>query len=298
MSGTQFPGGFTAVAAARNDILLADNGSANVEVTVGSVLGQILLSDLPASGATSGQVLGWNGSAWVPITISSGSGGTNGTNGTSFLAGTGNPASGLGNTGDTYLNESNGELWSKATGSWVDTGTTLHGVAGVAGPIGPAGPTGAAGTGWLYGNSAPAAGLGVANDLYLVLTTGEIWTNNAGTWTDTGVTLKGATGPQGPTGSGSGASETVSTYTAAGALSVTDNVSYVVNNSGATMAMTLASPTANSGRVDIVQAGSGPISVAATIAGIAQTITISTTGTLNGTLSLRGNAARNSWYMV
>jgi hypothetical protein len=47
-----------------------------------------------------------------------GANGTNGTNGTAFLSGSGVPAAGLGNNGDTYLDVSTGDLYKKTAGVW------------------------------------------------------------------------------------------------------------------------------------------------------------------------------------
>jgi len=62
-----------------------------------------------------------------------------------FLVGTAAPAAGVGNTGDSYLNASTGEVFTKAAGGWTDTGTNLRGPQGPAGQAGQAGATGAPG---------------------------------------------------------------------------------------------------------------------------------------------------------
>lgn len=61
---------------------------------------------------------GYGGTQWV---LATGLGG-----GVTWYTGSGVPAAGLGVTGDLYL-ENTGEVWSKATGVWVDTGTNLTG---------------------------------------------------------------------------------------------------------------------------------------------------------------------------
>jgi hypothetical protein len=61
------------------------------------------------------------------------SGGTSG--GSSWLTGTGVPDPSLGVDGDLYLNDSNGDVYQKISGSW-------HLVANIEGPQGPAGPSG------------------------------------------------------------------------------------------------------------------------------------------------------------
>lgn len=45
--------------------------------------------------------------------------GTPGTNGFSFRAGTTNPANTLGVDGDTYLNVTTGDVFTKVSGSWT-----------------------------------------------------------------------------------------------------------------------------------------------------------------------------------
>jgi hypothetical protein len=61
--------------------------------------------------------------------------GTTPGSGSSWLTGTGVPSPSLGVDGDLYLNDSNGDVYQKISGSW-------HLVANIEGPQGPAGPSG------------------------------------------------------------------------------------------------------------------------------------------------------------
>lgn len=72
--------------------------------------------------------------------------GTRGTDGATWLMGTVAPTN-QGKTGDFYLNTSNFDVYSKATGSWVKTGNIkgATGAQGIQGPAGAKGATGATG---------------------------------------------------------------------------------------------------------------------------------------------------------
>lgn len=66
-----------------------------------------------------------------------GANGSDGTDGASITSGTGVPSNGNGNDGDLYVNATNGDLYSKTSGSWSQVGNLQ----------GPAGNDGADGTG-------------------------------------------------------------------------------------------------------------------------------------------------------
>ncbi|MBP7174288.1 MAG: collagen-like protein, partial [Cloacibacterium sp.] len=59
-----------------------------------------------------------------------------------MLSGSGAPTAATGITGDTYVDNVTGFVYSKATGSWVSTGQSLKGPTGAAGATGPQGPAG------------------------------------------------------------------------------------------------------------------------------------------------------------
>lgn len=91
------------------------------------------------SGPAAGQLLGWDGTAWVPSAGTAGPTGAAGWDGQRILAVTGAPTSVLGKSGDYALDRVNGVLYGpKANGAWP-TGLQLQ-----SGPAGPTGPAGAA----------------------------------------------------------------------------------------------------------------------------------------------------------
>jgi hypothetical protein len=85
----------------------------------------------------------------IPTVITNG---TNGTNGLSFLQGSGVPANGLGNVGDSYLDysSSNGQIYKKtAPSTWTAT-IAIKGATGATGATGAAGANGSDGTTLFY----------------------------------------------------------------------------------------------------------------------------------------------------
>ena len=78
--------------------MLSDDGTTNGVLTIAQVVSQILLSDLPAGSAVSGQVLEWNGTGWAPATPASGT-----------------VSSVAGRTGAVTLTHSDISDWSSAT---------------------------------------------------------------------------------------------------------------------------------------------------------------------------------------
>lgn len=125
-----------------------------------------------------------------------GAGGT-GADGLGFRGGTGEPASELGATGDHYVDIATGAIYSKATGSWEDTGESLIGPTGADGADGA---DGAAGLAWRGGSGAPSSGLGANGDHYVDITTGAIYLKATGSWSDTGESLMGPAGADGTGG--------------------------------------------------------------------------------------------------
>lgn len=76
--------------------------------------------------------------------------GADGTDGYSFLSGTTDPAGGLGNVGDTYLNATDGSVFKKTGSStWNNIGN-IKGATGATGATGAAGAAGANGAAVLY----------------------------------------------------------------------------------------------------------------------------------------------------
>ena len=97
-------------------------------------------------------------------TGATGNTGPAGADGSKWYSGTGAPSSGLGVNGDFYLNDANGDVYSKSGGSWsvVDNITGPTGATGPQGPQGDPGPTGATGNTGATGATGPA-GPGVAS---------------------------------------------------------------------------------------------------------------------------------------
>ncbi len=86
------------------------------------------------------------------------------------------------------------------------------------------------------------------------------------------------------------------TYTAAGALPITDDVSIV--NASATAAMTLANDTVDGHMRTIKRFGAGTVTVTATIDGTSQTVTMNTNSTIRESLTLLWVAALSSYVAV
>ena len=168
-----------------------------------------------------------------------GANGNNGINGTAVLNGTTNPTSGIGADGDFYINTTSNTLFGpKSAGAWPAgisligaTGTQgAIGLTGATGPQGPTGLTGAngpqgstgaqgpigltgatgpqgpAGTNGVNGKSVlngtinPTSGIGADSDFYINTSSNTLFgPKSAGAW-PAGVSLIGATGPQGPIG--------------------------------------------------------------------------------------------------
>lgn len=122
--------------------------------------------------------------------------GADGQDGASYLTGVGNPSNSLGNDGDTYSNNSNGEIWQKASGVWTFTGFTLKGATG------SVGSQGADGFSYYTGTGIPSPSLGNDGDSYSDNTTGDIYQKVAGVWNPTGDSLLGPTGASGDDGLG------------------------------------------------------------------------------------------------
>jgi hypothetical protein len=170
---------------------------------------------ISSTGPTGGQVLTWDGSSWVPLPGVTGPTGAAGSDGPQIYSGATGPFSGLGRSGDFYIDTTAGVLYGpKASNSW---GSGLQLQSGPAGPTGPGGVTGATGptgvsvtgpTGGV-GPTGPAAGpTGATGGIGGSGATGP--TGSTGTAGPTGpvssapgptgATGAGATGPSGPTG--------------------------------------------------------------------------------------------------
>jgi hypothetical protein len=109
-----------------------------------------------------------------------GTNGTNGTNGAAFLSGSGAPSSGLGNSGDTYIDLATGNTYLNNAGMWGATGNSLMGPAGATGAAGAAGPAGPAGPAGAVGPAGPAGSANISGTTnYLVKFTGATTGGNS-----------------------------------------------------------------------------------------------------------------------
>lgn len=117
--------------------------------------GSIALSKLAQSGATGGQVLKWNGSAWIPGTEGIvGAQGPMGQNGSQFFFGSADPTNELTSgtqIGDYYVDNINGSVWRRQANpdfnpaNGVDLilpGANWEVKANLKGPVGPQGSAG------------------------------------------------------------------------------------------------------------------------------------------------------------
>jgi hypothetical protein len=128
-----------------------------------------------------------------------------GTPGNTVLYGTTDPTTGIGVSGNFYINTTSHFMFGPKTTVWP-AGTSLvgpQGIQGVAGPTGPQGSqgvpgnTGADGNTVLYGAGAPSNVLGVNGNFYINTTTNFIYgPKAAGAW-PAGTSLVGPQGPQG-----------------------------------------------------------------------------------------------------
>lgn len=109
--------------------------------------------------------------------------GSNGTNGASFLSGSGAPTAGTGVDGDTYVDLTTGDTYTKSGGAWTATGNNLMGPTGPTGPAGATGPTGATGP------QGPAGPIGGSDTQIIYNNTGTASGSPFLTWNDALSTL-------------------------------------------------------------------------------------------------------------
>lgn len=151
-----------------------------------------------------------------------GSGGGGG-GGSVWRNGSGVPSNSLGSNGDYYLNDDNGDVYLKASGTYSvvanikgpqgDQGIQgiqgPQGIQGIQGIQGVQGANGADGSTWYNKVGVPGSGLGKDGDYSFDVSNGDIYLKTAGVWAlhgnikgPTGAT--GATGATGPAPSGTG----------------------------------------------------------------------------------------------
>ena len=141
-----------------------------------------------ATGPAAGQVLGWDGTSWLPINGTTGPTGAAGADGRMIYSGATGPFSGLGRSGDYYIDFTSGVLYGPKTSNGWGNGLQLQ-----SGPAGPTGPAGVGATG--------PTGVGVTG---ATGSTGPSVTGPTGAASNvtgpTGSTGPIATGPTGATG--------------------------------------------------------------------------------------------------
>ena len=157
-------------------------GSAGPEVDVtASVPGDLYLN------TATGDIFRFDGSAWILIMNVIG---ISGSDGATWLSGNGAPAATAGSDGDLYLDVDSGDVFRRSAGAWAI-------LLNIEGQSGTAGANGVDGATWITGAGAPAAGLGIDGDLYLDISTGDVFQKSAGSWG----AIANITGPIGATGS-------------------------------------------------------------------------------------------------
>lgn len=170
--------------------------------------GRSVSATAPATGA----VLGWSGSAWLPV---QGVTGPTGPESVQWLYGSGSPSAGIGRTNDWYLDHDGGVLYGpKAGGSWGSglqlqtgqrgptgsagaTGAAGQSITGPSGAPGSTGATGAAGKSIVTAAGTPASAIGNDGDIcWDVVNRIFYGPKAAGSW-PTGTSVVGPTGPTG-----------------------------------------------------------------------------------------------------
>ncbi|MCZ4242371.1 beta strand repeat-containing protein [Pedobacter punctiformis] len=126
---------------------------------------------------------------WTNI---SGGKGADGKNGTSVTAGPNTPVNGAGSNGDTYINTSTGDVYTKEGNVWVLSGN-------IKGPKGDNGKDGIDGKSITGGSGAPGLNTGANGDSYVNTTNGDVYTKQGNTWVVTG-NIKGLKGDAGVVG--------------------------------------------------------------------------------------------------
>jgi hypothetical protein len=118
-----------------------------------------------------------------------------GQDGSQIYAGTGAPATSLGNAGDYYLDQGADNLYGPKTSSGWGSPLSLKG-SGPAGATGATGAAGQSGSQILSGSGLPAAGVGNVGDYYLDITSYLLYGPKTAAGWGGGLLLKGKDGNQ------------------------------------------------------------------------------------------------------
>ena len=124
--------------------------------------------------------------------------GEEGKKGTSLLSGSGVPSSELGNDGDSYIDTTTFDFYSKSNGEWKKYGN-FKGADGSKGEEGTKGTDGKQGTSVLTGSGEPASTLGNDGDSYIDTQSFDFYSKADGVWTKVG-NIKGEKGDAGEKG--------------------------------------------------------------------------------------------------
>lgn len=111
--------------------------------------------------------------------------------------GNGVPSDSIGVNGDYYLNDLNGDVYVRESGTYAVV-ANFAGPAGATGSTGPTGPQGIPAV-WRTGTGVPSNALGVNGDYYLDDDTGDVYTKSGGVYLLV-ANIIGPVGPTGPTG--------------------------------------------------------------------------------------------------
>ena len=130
-----------------------------------------------------------------------GAAGTAGPAGSQIYEGSGTPLSSLGNVGDFYINEKTDSLYGPKTLSGWGTAISLQGAAGAAGTNGTNGSNGSNGSQIISGSDTPKLSQGNAGDYYFDTFSDALYGPKTSTGWGNPTSLRGAQGPEGPSGS-------------------------------------------------------------------------------------------------
>ncbi|MDA6072744.1 collagen-like protein, partial [Flavobacterium sp. AC] len=174
---------------------------------------------------STGDVYVKQGDTWVTTGNIKGPKGDDGIDGKSITGGTGAPgATTPGKDGDTYVDNSTGDVYVKQGDTWVTTGN-------IKGPKGDDGKDGADGKSITGGTGAPGATTpGKDGDTYVDNSTGDVYVKQGDTWVTTG-NIKGPKGDDGKNGA-DGKSITGGTGAPGATTPGKDGDTYVDNSTG------------------------------------------------------------------
>lgn len=259
-----------------------------------------------ATAPATGTVLTYNGTSWIGSAGVTGPTGPHGADGPKIYNGTTGPSSGLGVSGDFYIDTSAGVLYGpKASGSWgaglqLQTGqqgptgatgpaSTVTGPAGVSnvpgptgavgatGVTGPTGATGSRGATILAGDHAPLSNYGQDGDWFIDTAGADFYgPKSGGSWGAPTIDLLAITGPTGASSNVTGPTGPdgpTGAVGATGADGATGPSSTVTGPTGST------GPTGNAGAT-----GSSYTNVVTTPTGLGSTVNV--TGYSPGTADI------------